>query len=163
MERLVKFHVWESEQAIRMMNEKSKELGCTIETFVCIIDAAGWSLRLATRDAFTFIKEMAAADSNHYPERLGKLIVINAPSVLSVAWKFISSLLNEVQRAKIKIFSAQKDWLPVLLEFIDEDQIPQKYGGTAHNLTAEETFSSLNPKVFPTLDSINDNNNGANQ
>ena len=153
MDRLGEFHVWESEQAIRMMNEKSKELRCNIETFVCIIDAAGWSLRLATRDAFTFIKEMAAADSNHYPERLGKLIVINAPSVLSVAWKFISSLLNDVQRAKIKIFSARKDWLPVLLEFIDENQIPRKYGGTAPDLSSEETFQSLNPPSSSTVSS----------
>ena len=56
MERLINFHAWESEQSLRMMQEKSKQTGTNIETFTIVIDAAGWHLGLATGDAFTFIK-----------------------------------------------------------------------------------------------------------
>lgn len=60
-----------------------------IETFMLVIDAAGWHLGLGTSDAFVFIKSMATTDSDHYPERLGTLVVINAPSVLAFAWNII--------------------------------------------------------------------------
>lgn len=42
MERLIRFHSWEAEMAIRKMREKTKETGYNIETFVIVIDAAGW-------------------------------------------------------------------------------------------------------------------------
>ena len=42
MDRLLKFHAWEIEQAVRVMQNKSKETGTNIETFVIVIDAAGW-------------------------------------------------------------------------------------------------------------------------
>ena len=32
---------------------------------------------------------MVSTDSDHYPERLGQLVLINAPSVLSIAWRVI--------------------------------------------------------------------------
>jgi uncharacterized protein YdbL (DUF1318 family) len=145
MERLIRFHAWESEQAIRKMHEKSRELDCNIETFVIIIDAAGWSLRLATGQAMTFIKGMAITDSGHYPERLGKLIVINAPQTLAIAWRVISTFLDDVQRAKINILADRKDWFPALLETMHISQIPKQYGGEAPDFAAEEAFQSLDP------------------
>jgi CRAL/TRIO domain/CRAL/TRIO, N-terminal domain len=146
MERLIRFHAWESEQALRLMKEKSKATGFNIETFVIVIDAAGWSLKLATSDAFTFIKGMAVTDSAYYPERLGKLIVINAPAALAIAWRVISTFLDDVQRAKINILpSDQKVWLPVLTEAMDIREIPSRYGGLAADLSAEDAINSLNP------------------
>lgn len=67
LQRLVRFHAWEAEQSIRVMNAVSEESGFNIETFVIVIDAAGWSMKLATSDAFAFIKGMATTDSDHYP------------------------------------------------------------------------------------------------
>jgi CRAL/TRIO domain len=73
---------------------------------------------------------MASTDGDHYPERLGTLIVINAPAVLSWAWKAIQSLLDDVQRAKIGIYGTDpNEWRPVLLKIVDRDQIPVSYGG----------------------------------
>lgn len=56
MERLIRFHAWETEQSLRMMYEQSAKTGYNIETFVLVIDAAGWNMGLATSDAFAFIK-----------------------------------------------------------------------------------------------------------
>ena len=56
LENLVRFHAWETEQALRLMNNQKKKTGYNIETFVLVIDAAGWNLKLATNDAFAFIK-----------------------------------------------------------------------------------------------------------
>lgn len=146
MENIVKFHAWESEQAIRLMEEQSIRTGYNIETFIIVVDAAGWGLRLATSDAYTFIKGMISTDSDHYPERLGMCIVINAPYALSFAWKVIAPFIDEVSKAKIKILGGSKDdWLPTLLEVMHIDQIPSQYGGTAADLPPEDALKSMNP------------------
>lgn len=148
MEKLIRFHAWETEVALHRMYKLSRSSGFNIETFVIVIDAAGWGLRLATSDALTFIKGMAVTDSNHYPERLGSLVVINAPSVLAITYRIIQGFLDEVQQKKIRIFSTdRKEWLPVLLELIDEDQIPQQYGGTAPDPTPEDALNAMNPTI----------------
>mmetsp|Transcript_4398 Transcript_4398/g.4521 ORF Transcript_4398/g.4521 Transcript_4398/m.4521 type:complete len:308 (+) Transcript_4398:211-1134(+) len=158
MERMVRFHAWEAEQALRLMHEQSVATGYNIETFILIIDAADWHIGLATMDAYTFIKGMATTDSDHNPERLGKMIVINAPTMLSVAWRVIQGVLDDVQKAKIKILSNQRDWLPELLEIIDIDQIPQQYGGNAPDPVLEDAFSSMEPPSTPPVAAENNSN-----
>lgn len=145
MENLLRFHAWEGEQALRIMREKSEATGYNIETFVVIIDAKGWHAGLATSDAFSYIKGMAATDSDHYPERLGRLIVINAPFALSFAWRIIKRFLDDVTRNKIQILSGPADWEPVMQSFIDRDQIPEMYGGTLPDPTPEDAIDSINP------------------
>lgn len=56
LDSLVRFHAWETEQALRLMRNQKESTGYNIETFVLVIDAAGWNLKLATNDAFAFIK-----------------------------------------------------------------------------------------------------------
>lgn len=145
MENLIRFHAWEGEQALRIMRDKSMATGYNIETFVVIIDAQGWHTGLAVSDAFTYIKGMATTDSDHYPERLGRLLVINAPFALSFAWKVIKRFLDDVTRQKIEILSGPEAWQPVMQSFIDLDQIPEMYGGTLPNPTAEDAIKSINP------------------
>jgi hypothetical protein len=145
MEKLVRFHAWEAEQALRLMHEQTLKTGYNIETFVIVIDAAGWNLGLATSDALTFIKGMAYTDSLHYPERLGLLIIINAPYVISFTWNIIKTFLDEVTKNKIQIHSTQSTWFPVLCQYIDVDQIPQAYGGSAMDLNENDAIASMNP------------------
>lgn len=145
LERLIRFHAWESEMAIRQMRRNSESQGCNVETYTVVVDSAGWSMRLATGDAFSFIKAMATIDSDHYPERLGTLIVINAPTMLSFAWKIIQGFLDPVTKDKIKIISSRAEWVPVLQDIIDVDQIPTAYGGTAPDLDPETAINGMNP------------------
>ena len=130
MERLMRFHAWEGEQALNLMRERSLAIGFNIETFVIIIDAAGWHIGLATGDAFKFIRGMAVVDSDHYPERLGRLVVINAPRVLAYAWSVIAPMLDDVTKAKISICSSNpNEWFPILCDMMHRSQIPKQYGG----------------------------------
>jgi hypothetical protein len=144
MERLVAFHAWESEQMLRLMANKSAQTGHTIENFTIVVDAADWHLGLAIGDAYTFVQAMVQCDSDHYPERLGRLVVINAPLLLSIVFNFVATFLDEVQMSKISMHSSPDEWQPILRSFIDEDQIPTQYGGTmAFNLDA--ALNSMNP------------------
>ncbi len=155
MQKLIRFHAWETEMALNRMLKSSRQLGYNIETFVLVIDAAGWGLGLATSDAFTFIKGMATTDSDHYPERLGTLVVVNAPSALSFAWRVVQGFLDPVTKEKIKIYSSKRsEWEAVLQQYIDVDQIPRQYGGTAPDPSPEEAFRSMNPD--PEVESLDE-------
>jgi hypothetical protein len=146
MNSLIRFHAWETEMTLNRMYKYTKQHNYNIETFLLVIDAAGWNLSLATSDAFTFIKGMAVTDSAHYPERLGTLLVINAPSVLAMSWRIIQEFLDPVTKEKIQIFSTNRTkWLPVLQQYIDIDQIPIQYGGTLPDPSPEEALHSMNP------------------
>lgn len=149
MDRMVRFHAWEAEQALRLMHDESISTGYNIETFTLIVDAAQWHIGLATMDAYTFIKGMATTDSDHNPERLGMMVVINAPMMLSVAWRVIQGVLDDVQKAKIKIMSDRREWGPLLLSIMDKDQIPAEYGGDAPDWCAEDGYSSMEPPSRP--------------
>lgn len=145
MSTLIRFHAWECEMALRVARAKSRAENLHIETFCLVVDAAGWGVRLATSDAFTFIKNMISTDSDHYPERLGCMIIINAPSALSWAYGVIQTFMDDVTKAKIKILGARAQWEPALKELIDSDQIPAQYGGSAPDLTPEQAIASLDP------------------
>lgn len=142
---LVRFHAWESEMAIRQMFSKSREMGINVETFVCVVDAQGWGVRLATSDAFAFIKSMADTDAAHYPERLGRLIVINAPFALSWAWSIIVTFLDEVTKAKISIYLSESSWKPVLFDLVDKSSVPNMYGGDAPDPQGASAILDMNP------------------
>lgn len=73
------------------------------------------------------------------------MIIINAPSALSIAYSIIRPFMDEVTRQKTIILSTREQWQPALEELIDKEQIPQIYGGLAPNLTPEQAFDSLNP------------------
>lgn len=79
VEKLVRFHVWETEQIIRLGQDRGRDVGHNVaETFCVIIDAEGWNLSHITSKTLSFIRGMAESDSLHFPERLGALHVINA-------------------------------------------------------------------------------------
>lgn len=145
VENMVRFHAWQNEQAVRLMYEGAEASGYNVETFLIVVDAEHWHIGLATSDAFRYIKGMVTTDSDHYPERLGACIIINAPAMLAMAWRVIVTFLDEVTRRKVNILSHRSEWLPVLLELVDEDQIPQQYGGTHPDPDPAHAFDSMNP------------------
>lgn len=44
---------------------------------------------------------MVCVDNLHYPERLDQLIIVNAPTTLSMAWRIISGWLDPATTAKV--------------------------------------------------------------
>lgn len=55
-EQMLAYHVWQQEFAMRELGRQTKRLGRTIETVVAVIDASGWTLSLATRTAYGYLK-----------------------------------------------------------------------------------------------------------
>lgn len=93
----------------------------------CIIDLKG--LAFKNLDSKAFIAGFDIYQS-HYPERIEKLYMVNAPLIFNGLWKVVSSFINGTTRKKI-VFVENKKAQETLLSVIDADQLPTEYGGTA--------------------------------
>ena len=94
VESLVRLHIWENEQIARKLSESSRRSGHSIDSFVFVCDAANWHLSQASRPAFSYVKGIAEADQDHYPERLGQVFIVNAPRVMAGAWRASAAALS---------------------------------------------------------------------
>lgn len=86
MEQLLSYHIWSIERAIYILRQTSLQTGRNIETFTVVVDAAHWSISNANSDVYTFFRAMSLIDSDHYPERLGCLIVLNIHTTVSFTY-----------------------------------------------------------------------------
>ena len=62
--------------------------------------------------------------------------------------------MDEVTKSKVQIYSKRSQWEPALLELIEADQLPVRYGGKAPDFTPEECIQSLNRFVLPSSTSV---------
>jgi len=87
-----------------------------------------------------------------YPEQMGRLYIINAPWVFTLAWKIVKPWLNEVTLAKIKVLGS--NFPSVLQKDIDAGNLPKVLGGACGceggcvwEVAANEGFTSINVKA----------------
>jgi hypothetical protein len=69
---------------------------------------------------FSFVCEFfsPAPWEDHSPERMGQMVIINAPGVVYTFFSMISYLLDEVTANKIRLFTSREQWEPVLREIV---------------------------------------------
>jgi hypothetical protein len=128
---LVRYHVAEQERLSLALKASRASGGARACAATFVIDAKHWHVGLATSDAMKFLRSIADVDQAHYPERLGKLVVVNAPMMLSGVYSVISGWIAPATRAKIRVLSWESAWRPALLDLIAPDQLCDAYGGTA--------------------------------
>ncbi|XP_064960355.1 uncharacterized protein LOC135650861 isoform X2 [Musa acuminata AAA Group] len=95
------------------------------EKFTCIGDLKGWGLSNCDIRAC-----IAALDimQNYYPERLGRVFLVHVPYLFMKAWKIIYPFIDKNTRKKF-VFVEDKNLRATLLEDIDDNQLPEIYGG----------------------------------
>jgi hypothetical protein len=70
---------------------------------------------------------------HNYRGRLKSLYVINTPSSIFIPWQIAKAFLEEHTVKKIQFF--KKDTAPPLFEHTHPDQVEEKFGGKAKNMT----------------------------
>ena len=73
---------------------------------------------------------MSAVDANYYPEMMGKLFIVNAPTVFSAVWAVAKKFLDKRTVGKISIISRKANMATELLKHIPAESLPKEYGGT---------------------------------
>lgn len=105
----------------------SRKSGYLLETSCSIMDLKGVGISKAS-SVYGYLQAVSAISQNYYPERLGKMYVINAPWGFSGVWSFVKRFLDPVTVAKIHILSSsyQKE----LLAQVPAENLPKQFGGS---------------------------------
>eukprot|EP00027_Filamoeba_sp_ATCC50430_P016083 CAMPEP_0168578540 /NCGR_PEP_ID=MMETSP0413-20121227/21388_1 /TAXON_ID=136452 /ORGANISM="Filamoeba nolandi, Strain NC-AS-23-1" /LENGTH=213 /DNA_ID=CAMNT_0008612395 /DNA_START=357 /DNA_END=998 /DNA_ORIENTATION=- len=128
----VKYLVYCMERAISMMDESKG-----IEKVMWVIDHRGTNA-FAGLGMIKIAKEIVDIMQNHYPERLSIAFNCNAPWSLSMFWKMIMPLLEEVTRQKLQFIDGKK--FDPILAHIDPEQLEKEYGGSHPHVYNFEDF-----------------------
>uniref|UniRef100_A0A7S0HXS1 CRAL-TRIO domain-containing protein n=1 Tax=Hanusia phi TaxID=3032 RepID=A0A7S0HXS1_9CRYP len=120
-EDLARYNIWMMERLAEMMNFQGQ--------WVIIVDLDGWNLGQLTLKHMKYVRQFVDKNSNHYPERAGKIFLINVPSVFSKCWSMIKPLLDDVTKQKVGLYSSPEQWKVAIEECFDLDLLPKHLGG----------------------------------
>jgi len=108
--------------------------GRLVTTSVYVMDMAGFQVSKFSSDVRGIVKALAKIGADHYPETMEKTLIVNAPLAFRVVWSFVTPLLDARIRASISILGGRSQYLPELLKYVDEADLPTFLGGTDESL-----------------------------
>ncbi|KAI6833665.1 putative phosphatidylinositol transporter [Hortaea werneckii] len=104
----------------------SRKAGCLLETCCTIMDMKGVGLAKAGQ-VYGYLQRASGISQNYYPERLGKLYVINAPWGFSGVFAVVKRFLDPVTVAKIHVLGS--GYKSELLAQVPKENLPKEFGG----------------------------------
>ncbi|KAI9809631.1 MAG: cytosolic factor, phosphatidylinositol/phosphatidylcholine transfer protein [Sarcosagium campestre] len=105
----------------------ARKSGNLLETCCSIMDMKGVGLAKAN-SAYNYVRQATTLSQNYYPERLGKLYVINAPWGFSTVFSVVKGFLDPVTVDKIHILGS--NYQAELLAQVPKENLPTQFGGT---------------------------------
>lgn len=91
------------------------------------MDLNGFGIGKMNRKTWDLVKLLSSVAQDNYPEILAANFIINAPMVFSGVWAIAKNFLDEKTRKKIHIYGSS--YKKKLLDHIDEENLPEMYGG----------------------------------
>lgn len=104
----------------------SRKANVLLETCCTIMDLKGVGISKAS-SAYGYIQAASVVSQNHYPERLGKLYIINAPWGFSGIFSMVKRFLDPVTVEKIHVLGSGYE--KELLGQIPKENLPKQFGG----------------------------------
>mmetsp|Transcript_125379 Transcript_125379/g.360202 ORF Transcript_125379/g.360202 Transcript_125379/m.360202 type:complete len:365 (-) Transcript_125379:86-1180(-) len=129
VENILRLHIHNCERTARLCGEQSRKLGRDVSRSLVILDTDGWDPQNFRKAAIDWAKGIAKIDQEHYVDRMGEMIIINAPSALQCFVRAVFWALPQKTRDQVKVFAGREQWVPALLERVDAEQLPPEYGG----------------------------------
>jgi hypothetical protein len=105
----------------------SRKAGSLLETCCTIMDLRGVGISKVS-SVYSYVKQASAMSQNYYPERLGRLYLINAPWGFSTAFSIIKGWLDPVTVGKIHVLGG--GYQSELLSQVPAENLPKIFGGT---------------------------------
>ncbi|RYP36413.1 hypothetical protein DL767_003376 [Monosporascus sp. MG133] len=105
----------------------SRKAGSLLETSCSIMDLKGVTLTKVP-SVYSYVSQVTEISQNYYPERLGKLYLINAPWGFSTVWSVVKAWLDPVTVGKIHILGS--GYQTELLKQVPAENLPKEFGGT---------------------------------
>lgn len=104
----------------------SRKSGYLLETSCTVVDLKGVGIAKAT-SVYGYLQAVSAISQNYYPERLGKLYVINAPWGFAGVFSVVKRFLDPVTVNKIFILGSGYE--KELLAQVPAENLPKQFGG----------------------------------
>lgn len=105
----------------------SRKAGKLLETCCTIMDLKGVGIT-SVPSVYGYVRQASAISQNYYPERLGKLYLINAPWGFSSVFNAIKGFLDPVTVDKIKVLGSS--YQSELFAQVPKENLPKEFGGT---------------------------------
>lgn len=105
----------------------SRKSGQLLETCCSVMDLKGVGL-MKFSQVYSYVKQAAAISQNYYPERLGKLYLINAPWGFSSVFNVVKGFLDPVTVEKIHVLGS--GYHDQLQSQVVKENLPKIFGGT---------------------------------
>ncbi|XP_028393124.1 SEC14 cytosolic factor-like isoform X2 [Dendronephthya gigantea] len=128
-DQIIRWHVWNTEKKkkqIQQMVEKSIELNKEITTLDHIHDLGGATLNL--RKGLSLFTRLTKLDQEYYPERVGKIFLVNTPWAFPYLWKIAKTFLDPKTRDKCVVLNSTE--MKKMLDYFEAEDLPEEYGGT---------------------------------
>lgn len=105
----------------------SRKSGQLLETCCTVMDLKGVGVTKVP-SVYSYVKQASAMSQNYYPERLGRLYLINAPWGFSTVFGVVKGWLDPITVEKIHVLGGgyQKE----LLAQIPAENLPTTFGGS---------------------------------
>ncbi|KAL4778383.1 CRAL-TRIO domain-containing protein [Aspergillus varians] len=127
-ERMLKALVTEYEKlADPRLPACSRKAGKLLETCCSIMDLKGVGL-MSAPSVYGYLSRTSTISQNYYPERLGKMYLINAPWGFSTVFSVVKGFLDPVTVEKIHVLGS--GYQTELLKQVPAENLPKAYGGT---------------------------------
>jgi len=104
----------------------ARAAGKPVGNTLVIVDLKGfglgafWQMKSLVRSSFQISQD-------YYPESMGQLAIINAPSTFTIIWSAIKPWLSKETAAKVDVLGS--DYKNVLLDLVDAENLPASLGG----------------------------------
>ena len=98
-----------------------------LETSCTIMDLKGVGLTNIS-SVYGYVQKASGISQNYYPERMGKLYIINAPWGFSSVFSMVKKFLDPVTVAKIHVLGG--GYTKELLAQIPKENLPKQFGGS---------------------------------
>ena len=105
----------------------SRKAGSLLETCCTIMDLKGVGIS-KVGSVYSYVQRASAISQNYYPERLGKLYLVNAPWGFSTVFSVVKSFLDPVTVQKIHVLGSS--YHKQLLDHVPAEHLPKILGGT---------------------------------
>jgi len=102
---------------------------------VAIINLEGLTFaHCSTVEWIRALTTLLKAFEANYPETLKVAFLINGPWVFSILWAIAKPFISTATHERLKFLGADPEvWKAEILEYADEDQFPERFGGTRPN------------------------------
>jgi hypothetical protein len=131
LDKIVDWHLHTLEAiSVPLMARATRERtdGAIVDSITNVIDCQGISMTMLNASTRSYLKALTDLDKVYYPELLGKMLIINAPSIFSAIWAIVSPFLDSRTRDKITIVGT--DYYDHLVQLLgSSERVPVEYGG----------------------------------